>query len=193
MSDEDWAIIEEVARLSPSSFGYEPWKFLIIHNEQIKTDLRPFAWGALNSLDGASHFVIALARKNVKANSTHVKHIVEAVQGRDFSQVSRQQEFFKQFQEHDFNLTTEKDIFQWATKQTYIALGNMLTAAAELGIDSCPIEGFNIAQTEDYLSSQGLINLSDYGVAYMAGFGYSAEERPLKKRQNKHEIFEVIN
>ena len=65
IAEEDWETIIESARLSPSSFGYEPWKFLLINNQEIKDDLKGIAAGAVNSLNGASHFVIALARKNV--------------------------------------------------------------------------------------------------------------------------------
>lgn len=190
---EDWEVISEVARLSPSSFGYEPWQFLLINNKQIKEGLKSFSWGALNSLNGASHFVVALTRKNVRANSPHVRHIVEDVQGKEFKTVARQQAFFKQFQEQDFQLVTDSDVFHWASKQSYIALGNMMTAAAELGIDSCPIEGFNKVKVEDYLSEKGLLDLSEYGISYMVGFGYSIEERPIKKRQKMEDVFKIIN
>ena len=61
VSDEDFNTIIESARLSPSSFGLEPWKFLLLKNEKIKEDFREFAWGAINSLNGASHIVIVLA------------------------------------------------------------------------------------------------------------------------------------
>ena len=54
VSDEDFNTIIESARLSPSSFGLEPWKFLLLKNEKIKEDFREFAWGAINSLNGAA-------------------------------------------------------------------------------------------------------------------------------------------
>lgn len=81
ISDEDWQTIIEAGRLSPSSFGYEPWKFLLIENPQMKEDLKNFCWGAINSLNGASHFVIILARKNMTIENKHVKHMVEDVMG----------------------------------------------------------------------------------------------------------------
>ena len=84
ISDADWQTIIEAGRLSPSSFGYEPWKFLLIENPEIKEDLKKICWGAVNSLNGASHFVIILSRKNVTINSPHVKHMVEDVMGVDF-------------------------------------------------------------------------------------------------------------
>lgn len=189
---EDWETILEAARLSPSSFGYEPWSFLLIENTPIKEDLKEFSWGAVNSLNGASHFVIALARKNVTAESPHVKHMVENVFGLPFSPDAPQTQMFKQFQAKDFDLNSERSLFDWASKQTYIALANMMTTAALLEIDSCPIEGFNRAEVETYLSKKGLLDTNEFGVSYMLGLGYRTKEIPLKKRQTTDEILTVI-
>ncbi|MDG4969826.1 NAD(P)H-dependent oxidoreductase [Lactococcus lactis] len=193
IDEKDWNTIIESARLSPSSFGYEPWKFLIIDNNKIKEDLKPIAWGAVNSLEGANKFVIALARKNIVYNSDHVKHIVQDVLGLSYSESSPQSLFFKKFQENDFKLTDGKSLFNWTVKQTYIPLANMMTTASFLGIDSCPIEGFNIDEVESYLSKKGLIDLEKFGVAYMAGFGYRDQELPAKKRQPLQDIYTVID
>jgi nitroreductase len=189
---EDFEIIMEAARLSPSSFGYEPWKFLIVENEQMKADLKSVAWGAVNSLNGASHFIIALARKNVTFDSFHVKHMVEDVMKTPYAVDSKQSLFFKKFQEEDFNLTTTEALFQWAVKQSYLAMANMMTTAAYLDIDSCPIEGFNKEKVEQYLADKGLVDLQEFGVAYMLGLGYRNENIRPKRRQKLTEIFETI-
>lgn len=193
IADEDWHAIIESARLSPSSFGYEPWKFLLINNADIKNELKEFASGAINSLNGASHFVIAFARKNVTFDSKHVRHIVEDVLHNEFSVDSPQSQFFKNFQEVSQELSTERELFDWASKQTYIALANMMTNAALLGIDSCPIEGFNKKEVEAYLVEKELIDLNEFGVSYMLGLGYKNEENKEKKRQPLNEILEIID
>ncbi|MCE5960470.1 NAD(P)H-dependent oxidoreductase [Pediococcus pentosaceus] len=192
IAEEDWMTIMEAARLSPSSFGYEPWKFLLVKNQQIKDDLQDIAWGARNSLYGASHFLIVLARKNLTGNSPHVKHMVEDVFGVPYSETSPQTIFFNNFQKNDFGLTDERSLFDWASKQTYIPLANMLTTAAYLGIDSVPIEGFNKESVENYLEKKKIINLDEFGVSYMAGFGYRDQEIPEKKRQSLSDIYDVI-
>lgn len=192
IADEDWAVIIESARLSPSSFGYEPWKFLLIESPKVKEDLQEIAWGARNSLNGASHFVIALARKNVTGNSKHVKHMVEDVFGVPYSETSPQTIFFNNFQKNDFDLTDERSLFDWASKQSYIALANMMTTAAYLDIDSVPIEGFNRKAVDEYLAANNIIDLDEFGVSYMAGFGFRAQEIPEKKRQKLADIYEVI-
>lgn len=192
ISKEDWETILEAGRLSPSSFGYEPWKFLLIENQQVKDDLQEIALGARNSLNGASHFVIVLARKHLTGNSAHVKHMVEDVFGVPYSEESPQTIFFNNFQRKDFDLNSERDLFDWASKQTYIALANMMTTAAYLDIDSCPIEGFNKDAVEHYLSKKGYVDLDQFGVSYMAGFGYRDQEIPEKKRQKLSDIYQVI-
>ncbi|MBO1307881.1 NAD(P)H-dependent oxidoreductase [Enterococcus sp. 669A] len=192
IAEEDWMTIMEAARLSPSSFGYEPWKFLLVESQQVKDDLQDVAWGARNSLNGASHFLIVLARKNLTGNSPHVKHMVEDVFGVPYSKTSPQTIFFNNFQKDDFGLTDERSLFDWASKQTYLPLANMMTTAAYLGIDSVPIEGFNKEAVENYLAEKNIIDLDEFGVSYMAGFGYRAQEVPEKKRQNLSDIYDVI-
>jgi len=193
IADEDWLTIIESARLSPSSFGYEPWKFLLIRNEEIKDGLKGIAAGAVNSLNGASHFVIALARKNVTIKSAYVRHIVEDVLGAEFAVDSPRSQYFDNFQKNNQQLTDERTLYDWASKQTYIAMANMMTTAALLGIDSCPIEGFNKAKVEAYLSEKGVVDLDKFGVSYMLGLGYRNEPITPKKRQSLDEILEVID
>jgi nitroreductase len=91
---------------------------------------------------------------------------------------------YANFLENDFKLLeSERAIFDWASKQTYIALGNMMTAAAQIGIDSCPIEGFNRDDVDSVLASKGLLENGRFGVSYMVAFGYRINEPRQKTRQ----------
>ena len=69
--------ILETGRLSPSSLGLEPWRFVVIENEDLKEKLKPYSWGAQKQ--SASRFVIILARKNVTADSEYVQHIIRGI------------------------------------------------------------------------------------------------------------------
>lgn len=193
IAKEDWETIFEAARLSPSSFGYEPWKFLLIENQEIREGLKEFASGAINSLNGASHFVIALARKNVVFDSDYAKYMVETVFGTTYDINAPQTQIFKEFQQVNFDLNTERSLFDWASKQTYIALGNMMTAAAFLQIDSCPIEGFNREKVEAYLTEHKLLDQSEFGVSYMLGLGYRNAPIPKKRRQKTEDILMIVD
>ena len=192
VSPEDFDTILEAARLSPSSFGFEPWKLIVLQDPAIKQALYPLAWGAQNSLNGASHFVILLARKKADTiySSDYITHIMRDVQHLPENAAQSRREKFQDFQQSDFRLLeSDRALFDWASKQTYIVLANMLTTAALLGIDACPIEGFNRDAVEKLFAEQGLINPNHFGVSVMAGFGYRAEApRHEKTRQLLSEI-----
>ncbi len=78
ISDEDFNTILEVARLSPSSFGFEPWRFIVVQDMNLREKLLPVTWGAQNILPTASHYVIILARKKptLLYNSDYITHMM---------------------------------------------------------------------------------------------------------------------
>lgn len=195
VTSEDFSTILEAGRLSPSSFGFEPWKFLVVQDPKLKEKLYPVSWGAQNSLNGASHFLIILARKKVDMlfDSDYTTRIMTDVQHLPPAVVEGKRNAFGSFQKNDFDLLeSDRAIFDWSCKQTYIALGNMMTAAAFLGIDSCPIEGFNRKAVEDILVKEGILDLEHFGVSVMAGFGYRAEEPHPKTRQELDSVVQWI-
>ena len=189
---EDFETILEAARLSPSSFGFEPWKIIVLTDKAIQQKLYPLAWGARNSLDGASRFVILLAQKQADTlySSDYITHVMQEIQHLPPEAAQQRREKYRSFQEDDFELLeSERATFDWASKQTYIMLANMMTVAACLGIDSCPIEGFHRRQVDALLSEEGLFDPAHYGVSVMAGFGYRAEQpRHEKTRQSLHDL-----
>ena len=175
VSEEDFNTILEAARLSPTSFGYEPWKMIVVLDEELKKKLYPISWGAQNSMNGASHLVILLARKSTDLiyDSDYLTHIMKDIKKMPEEVMEGRREAFKQFQQKDFELLeSDRALFDWACKQTYIVLANMLTTAAYLGIDSCPIEGFHQKKVDQILKEEGLIDTKHFGVSVMAGFGY---------------------
>lgn len=195
VSKEDCNTILKTAQLSPSSFGFEPWKLLVLQDPSIKKKLFPLAWGAQNSLNGASHFVILLARKKIDTiyNSDYMTHIMKDIQKLPDNVIAEKREAFKNFQQTDFNLLeSDRALFDWASKQTYIVLTNMLTSAALLGINSCPIEGFNQTAVTQLLAAEEIIDSNHFGVSVMASFGYSAEEPHHEKtRQSLSDLIIV--
>ncbi len=193
ISDEDWAALVEVGRLAPSSLGFEPWKMLLLNNEEMKQDLKSMAWGAVSMLDGASHFVIYLARKGVNYETPYIEKLMQEVRHRSYDPQSAYAHRIKSFQESDFKLNDERSLFDWASKQTYIQMANMMNAAVLMGIDSCPIEGFDKAKVEAYLEEKGVLDTSEFGVSVMCAFGYRNEEIKPKIRWNTESIYEVID
>ncbi|WP_298705032.1 NAD(P)H-dependent oxidoreductase [uncultured Veillonella sp.] len=196
ISEADFNTILDSARLSPSSFGFEPWKFLIIEKQELKDKLFPISWGGQNSLKGASHFVIILARKkaDMVVDSPYISHIMKDIKHMPDDIVTMMRQAYSNFLGNDFKiLEDEQAMFDWASKQTYIALANMMTVGAMLGIDSCPIEGFNLKAVEELLAAEGLLDLDHFGVSVMAGFGYRDEEPHREKtRQPLHDIVQWV-
>ena len=189
---EHFETLLETARLSPTSFGFEPWKLIVLTDPAIKQALDPVAWGARNSLAGASHFVILLARKtpDMLHSSAFVSHMMRDVQQIPPDVAEQKRAKYRVFQESDFALLeSDRAMFDWASKQTYIVLANMMTAAAMLGIDSCPIEGFDRREVDALLVKERLFDPERFGVSVMAGFGYRAEPpKHVKTRQPLDEL-----
>lgn len=186
VSQEDFLTILEAGRLSPSSFGFEPWKFLVVQSPELKEKLYPVSWGAQNTINGASHLVILLARKKVDMlyDSPYITRMMTEIQHLSPEAAEKRRSAYGGFQKNDFDLLeSDRAMFDWSCKQTYIALANMLTAAAFLKIDSCPIEGFNRKEVDAVLEKEGLIDLEHFGASVMAGFGYRAGEPQPKTRQ----------
>lgn len=185
VSDEDINYILEAGRKSPSSFGMEPWKFLVITNEELKAKIRPACWDQVQ-ITSCSHLVIILAA-------------IDAVKP-EFDEVARKFKRREMPQEKlDFylglyaghlkdTLSSDENIYSWTARQTYIALGNMMTAAAVKGIDSCPIEGFEKEKVEEILK----LDLSKYQLSCIVPFGYRINEQSTQLREPLENVVEFI-
>jgi len=178
LSDEDINFILQTANLSPSSFGFEPWHFIVVQDTELRESLKPAAWGATLKLDTASHFILGLSMKApmTKWDAEYINHMMKDVKQLPEDVIEMYSKFYREFQERDFLLDSDKKLFDWASKQTYIALANMMTSAALVGIDSCPIEGFHQEKTEALLQEKFGVDTTKYGLSYMVAFGYRKQE-----------------
>ena len=191
VSDDDLLQILQAGRLAPSSFGMEPWKFLVIDREDVLKSLYPYAWGAHNSINGNTRLVILLAK--TKMDDQYIKHIMQDVQGLNDDAITPRLARLIKFQKEDFDLlSNERNFFDWAGKQTYIALAHMMVMAAALNIDSCPIEGFVKDKVNEVLKSYQLFDSTEYKIAVMVSFGYRDEPIKPKKRRIITEVVEWI-
>jgi len=191
ISDETFSTILETGRLSPSSFGFEPWKFLVVQDRALREKLMPVTWGAQGTLPTASHFVIILARKqrSMKYDSDYITHMMYDVHHLPEAAAEGRREKYRVFQQQDFRLLeSERATFDWAARQCYIALGNMMTTAAMLGVDSCPIEGFKADEMQQILSDALGVDTTEFGVAVMVAFGYRVTAPGKKTRQTTDEM-----
>ncbi|MFE5318512.1 NAD(P)H-dependent oxidoreductase [Paenibacillus sp. NPDC056579] len=195
ITDSDFEFILETGRLSPSSFGFEPWKFVVVQNPDLREKLRQHAWGARKQLPTASHFVLILSRlpQDMAAESGYIQGIMKNVQQLPDEVVEGKGKAYEKFLTSDFGLWgNSRAMFEWASRQAYIALGNMMTAAAQIGIDSCPIEGFEKAPIERILTEEGIIDPEHFGVSCMVAFGYRVHEPRGKTRRSVEQVVEWV-
>jgi len=169
--DDLWQTMEDALVLTPSSYGLQPWRFLVIRDAALKAELRPHSWNQSQITD-ASHLVVLLSRRHIEGRD--LDRLIEATassRGLDPTTLAGYRQMMaKDLVEGPRSATIER----WASNQVYIALGNLMTAAALLGIDTCPIEGFSPA---DYDRLLGLDD-SDYRSCVVRACGYrSAEDR----------------
>jgi nitroreductase len=165
ISAQDWATLEEALLLTPSSGGLQPWKFIVVTDPAIRARLLPASYGQAQITD-ASHLVVFAAKQNFGEADVdaHVKHLAE-VQGVSIDTLAPLRDMLVG---GIVKSVDEKGRDAWARNQAYIALGNLLTSAALLGIDACPMEGFDRGQYDDILGlpAQGL------ATAVIATIGY---------------------
>lgn len=195
ISDADFHYILETGRLSPSSYGFEPWKFVVVQNQDIRIKLAEFATGARRQLSTASHFMIILSRlpNDMVASSEYIKDMMENVQKLPSDIALGKQTTYDHFLKTGFAVEDDPRVmFEWACRQTYIALGNMMTAAALIGIDSCPIEGFNRVKINQLLVAEGIMDPEHFGVSVMAAFGYRLLDPLEKTRQSAEQVVEWV-
>lgn len=190
IDEGDFGFIMEAARLAPSSFGLEPWNLVVLQDAKLREGLKPVAWGAQGQLETASHFVLILVRRarELQPDSAHVRHMLADIRGWPADKVAGMQEHFGAFLRDDFKIGSEDLFREWASRQAYIAMSSMITAAALIGIDSCPMEGFNRDRAEAALARLGVMDPERFSLSCMVAFGYRAVEPGIKTRRPLTEI-----
>jgi len=181
-----WQTLELALVLTPTSYGLQPYKFLVIDDPAKRAALLPHSWNQRQVVD-CSHFVVFTARtKMTEADvdklirrTLHVRHLptnaLEAYRGMMLGDV--------------VNGPRGKIAREWATRQTYIALGNLMTCAAVLGVDACPMEGLSPA---DYDKVLGLAD-GDYGTVVACALGYrSPDDKYAKLAKVRFEPGELV-
>jgi nitroreductase len=181
----DLEILKEAIRLSTSSYGLQPYKVFIVENPEIREQLKPASWDQSQIVD-ASHLIVFANYINLD----------ETVIDKYVSRISKTREVAEEnlkgygdfMKSKILGLTPEKQAI-WTSKQTYLALGNLLNAAAELEIDVTPMEGFDPEKYNEILK----LSEQNLNASLVATIGYRHEEdanQHVKKvRKSKEELF----
>jgi len=162
---ETWAALEETLVLTPSSIGLQPWRFVVVTAPVVKQALVPAAWNQSQIAD-CSHLVVFTVHRDL--GLPHVeKHLARMVEVRGVpadSLVKFRQMVMRNLDE----ARAEGRLDTWQTHQIYIALGNFMTAAALLGVDTCPMEGIEPAKFDEILELRG----TPYATVVACAAGY---------------------
>lgn len=151
ISDQDWKTLTESLKLAPSSYGIQPWKFLIVENPAVREQLKPVSWGQTQVTD-ASHYVVFLYKESMDAAyvDKYIKRIAD-VRGAPLESL----EGYKNMMIENLVKAPEEKIRVWSQRQAYIAMGFLLETAALLKIDATPMEGFSPADYDRILGLEG--------------------------------------
>ena len=168
ISCADWKTLEEALILTPSSFGLQPWRFLVIADPKIREALVPVSWGQRQVAD-CSHFIVFAVKSKIAMEDVDA-FVARTAEVRGVSAESLAP--YRQMMIGSLIAgPMSSKIEEWARRQAYIALGNFLTCAALLGIDACPMEGFEPAKYDEILglAARGLTAAVACPAGYRAG------------------------
>jgi nitroreductase len=182
---ETWSALEESLILTPSSFGLQPWKFLIITDKALREQLVEHSWNQRQVAD-CSHLVVMLAKKNMlEADVDKLLHRIVEVRGGTADALAG----YKGMMMGSIGAAPPEYLAQWSKNQAYIALGQLMGTAALLGIDTCPMEGFVATKYDEILGLTG----TDYTTCVLLPVGYrSSDDKYASLPKVRFEAKDVI-
>ena len=166
---DDWKTLEQSLVLAPSSFGLQPWKFFVVTAPTTRAKLLPLTWGQMQVVE-ASHLVVFAIKKGFGLEDVE-RHVARTAEVRGVP-VEALAGFKKMLLGSLVPPPSGFDLTAWATNQVYLALGVFMTAAAMLGIDTCPMEGFQPARYDELLD----LPARGYASSVLCAAGYRAAD-----------------
>ena len=166
---ETWSALEQALVLSPSSFGIQPWKFLVVTDPVVREKLVPVSWGQTQPKDGSHHVVFAVRKDLPEAHIDRYVARTAEVRGTPPEALAP---FKKMMMGSLEGARTKGYLDTWQTHQVYIALGQFMASAAVLGVDTCPMEGIEPSKYDEILGLTG----TGYATVVACAAGYRAAD-----------------
>jgi nitroreductase len=184
---DTWQTLEQALVLTPTSYGLQPYQFLVINDPAKRAELLPHSWGQKQVVD-ASHFVVFTAK--TKTTEADVDKLIRrTVEIRKLPAAEALGTYRFMMLGDVVNGPRGKIAHEWATRQTYIALGNLMTCAAVLGVDACPMEGIIPAEYDRILNLNG----SGYATVVACALGYrSPDDKYAKLAKVRYDTKEIV-
>ncbi len=187
VSEEKLNEILEITNLAPTSYGLQPYMTVICSNQDIKNKLVPASYRQ-KSIAESSHLIVFAARTDI--NEKYINKFIKLTA--DIRKINVEElEEFKNMLINSFSKKTDEEIFNWASKQAYLALGTFLTACANEKIDSCPIGGFIPEKYDEILNLQKY-NLKSV-VAAVVGYRHPDDKYQTLAKVRKPNNEMIIN
>lgn len=189
IDEKTWKALEDSLVLTPSSYGLQPWKFIIVQNSEIRKELRAASWKQAQ-VEECSHMVVFAIKEIL--DEAYIEHFLSTMAQVRELEVATLDGFKKMLIGDLVTGPRSKIISEWATRQTYIALGNFMTSCAVLGVDACPLEGINPSQYDQILG----LTSTGYKTVVACSAGYrnpTDKQAQLKKvRFLASEVIQII-
>ena len=166
---EAWAALEQALVLAPSSFGLQPWKFLVVDTPALRQQLRVASWNQSQVTDASRYVVLTGLRTTTVADVDRFLQRQCEVRGATMESLAGYRGVLVDFLAKGW---ASKDLAGWNARQVYIALGQLMTSAAMLGVDTCPMEGIDAAAYDRVLGLEG----TPYATLCGCAVGYRAAD-----------------
>ena len=175
----------KATQLAPSSIGLQAYKIIVVEDKAIREKLREAANGQSQITDASQLIIFA---SETRLDEAYIANYIDYVSEK--REIARENlAGFEQMIKGNVNRLSDEQRIAWSNKQVYIALGVLLTAAAEMGIDACPMEGFNAAQFDELLG----LKEKELTTVVLAAVGFRSEDDSYSKlakvRKPEEELF----
>jgi nitroreductase len=183
---EVWSALEKALVLTPTSYGLQPYQFLVVQDAAKRAALLPQSWNQKQVVD-CSHFIVFTARTEMKQADVD-KFIARISSVRGVPKESMTP-YWNMMIGDVVNGPRGKTAHEWASRQVYIALGNLMTCAAMLGVDACPMEGINPPEYDKILQLEG----TGYKTVVALALGYrSVNDKYANMAKIRYETAELV-
>jgi len=181
-----WSALEKSLQLAPSSYGLQPWKFVVVENPEIRAKLRPVSWNQSQVTD-ASHLVVFSRRTEMTEKDVQdFFNLIVSERKVEAEKIEAYRQMMISGVVKGKDAAAQKE---WAARQVYIALGQFMAAAAVMGVDTCALEGIDPAAYDDILGLKG----SGYETVVACAAGYrSAEDKYAAMKKVRFPLGRVI-
>lgn len=182
--EETWTTLEDALVLTPSSFGLQPWKFIVVTDKELKEELLPHSWNQPQIVT-CSHLVVFCARRELDGDDVEkLMHQTAAKRGMAASDLHG----YASMIGGSISSRSPEDLLNWNKRQVYLALEQFLMSCALLGVDACPMEGLVPSKYDE------ILGLTDVTATVLATAGYRAPDDKYgdlaKVRFDKEDVLE---